>query len=143
MAGPGIAAGIKRESPVGLIDVYPTLLDLCGLPSNPANDGRSLRPLLAKGNSEWPHPTLSFWGFNNTAVAVGHHRYIRWEDGSEELYDIEADPNEWTNLANDEETSALRERLARHIPKDPAPWRSPVYNHNNYFRKTPSQRPAR
>ena len=81
--------------------------------------------------------------FNNTAVAVGHHRYIRWEDGSEELYDIEADPNEWTNLANDEETSALRERLARHIPKDPAPWRSPVYNHNNYFRETPSQRPAR
>jgi arylsulfatase A-like enzyme len=140
-AGPGIASGVTRDVPVGLIDLYPTLIELCSLQANPANDGRSLVPLLTEGEMDWPHPTLSFWGRGNTAVALGRHRYIRWEDGSEELYDLESDPEEWKNLANDPATGPLRKRLAEPIPADPSPWRGPPYNHNDYFRSTPTQRP--
>jgi arylsulfatase A-like enzyme len=141
-AGPGITHGMTRGVPVGLIDIYPTLLELCGLPANPANDGHSLCPLLAQGDVEWPWPVLSFWGFGNTAVALGQHRYVLWEDGSEELYDIAADPDEWNNLADDPATAELRRALATHVPSEPATWRGPPYRHNDYFRSSPTQRPV-
>ena len=57
----------------------------------------------------------------NHAVRSERYRYIRYYDGSEELYDHEIDPNEWTNLAGDPDYAAVRAELAERLPKEDAP----------------------
>ena len=134
VAGPGIAAG-STDRPAGLIDLYPTLLDLCGLPANAANEGRSLRPLL-DGSAEWPHAALTTYGRNNHGVRDERFRYIRYEDGSEELYDHESDAHEWTNVAADPAYRETKERLAAHLPDVNAPWsEKSIYDYNDYLRE--------
>lgn len=98
-AGPGIPAGIVCDEPVELLDIYPTLAELCGLPSVPHLEGHSIVPLWTNPSStrEWPAITTHNQG--NHAVRSKHWRYIRYADGSEELYNMRSDPNEWTNLA--------------------------------------------
>lgn len=120
-AGPGIPKNASCSSPVGLIDLYPTLLELAGLTANPQNEGHSLVPLLKNPDADWEHPALTFWGRNNTTVRTDQYRYIRYEDGSEELYDHATDPNEWINLANDPCQRARCDALGQHIPENQAP----------------------
>jgi len=117
MAGPGIAEGKVCKKPVELIDIYPTLLDLAGLKANPVHEGDSLVPLLKNPDAEWPHMARSSFGPENVAIISEHYRYIRYHDGSEELYDLEKDPHEWKNLAADPK---YKETIARHkafLPK--------------------------
>lgn len=102
---------------VSLLDIYPTLLDICGLPANPKNQGRSLAPLLAEPAKEWPYPAITGWKENSFAVQTERHRYIRYGDGSEELYDHKTDLAEWTNLAHKPETEPLRRELAGQLVK--------------------------
>ena len=59
---------------------------------------------------------ISSYGEGNTSVRTEHWRYIRYEDGSEELYDHRNDPNEWTNLANQPEHEETKKELAKMIP---------------------------
>ena len=101
---------------VSLIDMYPTLLDLCGLPTNPKNEGRSLTPLLERPSKVWNHPSLTTLFRYNHSVTTEQYRYIRYEDGSEELYNRQADPNEWTNLAGKKSLKGVKQRLAKHLP---------------------------
>jgi arylsulfatase A-like enzyme len=109
------------DQPVGLIDIYPTLLDLCGLAANPANEGRSLVPLLADKNAKWQRPALTTHGRNNHGLRTARWRYIRYADGSEELYDHEADPNEWRNLTDNPKLAKTKKRLAKWLPNTNAP----------------------
>jgi hypothetical protein len=111
------------------------LLDLCGLPVNAANEGHSLRPLLEDPQSaEWPHVALTTYGRNNHGVRGERYRYIRYEDGSEELYDHEDDAHEWTNVADDAAHRETKERLAAHLPKVNAPWsEKSKYDYNDYL----------
>ncbi len=134
VAGPGIAPGNARQ-PAGLIDLYPTLADLCGLPANSANEGRSLRPLLEDPDAaDWPHAALTTYGRNNHGVRDEHYRYIRYEDGTEELYDHRDDAHEWTNLATDPDLDGVKQRLAAHLPAVNAPWsEQSVYDYNDYL----------
>jgi len=135
-AGAGITEGVYCERPVGLIDLYPTLLELANLPKNPQNDGRSIVPLLKDPKIKWNHPALTFWGENNTAVRTEQYRYIRFEDGSEELYDRSADPNEWTNLASNPAYDTLKAELLQHIPKPQAPMSSvSSFEWNDYWKQ--------
>lgn len=131
---PGVEGGRTSSRPVGLIDIYPTLLDLAGLPAYPLNEGRSLKPLLEDPEAAWPHAVLTTYGRNNHALRNEHFRYIRYEDGSEELYDHDADPNEWTNLAGDESYAGVIEGMRAQLPKVNAPW-SPLapYDYNEYL----------
>jgi iduronate 2-sulfatase len=108
---------------VGLIDLYPTLLELCGLEADPALEGRSLRPLLEEPEREWPWPTLTTFGPGNHSVRSTHWRYVRYGDGNEELYDHRSDPHEFTNLAADERFVPVLAEHRRWIPKNPAPLR--------------------
>ncbi len=122
IAAPGVAApGSVCESPVDLMAVYPTLIELCGLTSKPELDGVSLVPLLRKPDMNWPHPALMTYLRDNHAVRTTRWRYIRYADGSEELYDHAADPNEWSNLASDPGRTAIKARLRQWLPKDSAP----------------------
>ena len=114
-AGPGITPETCSR-PVGLIDVFPTLAELCDLPAKEDLEGRSLRPLLNQPSAEWKHPALTTFGPNNHTLRTEHWRYIRYSDGSEELYDHRADPNEWKNLAADPSHAELIAELKPGLP---------------------------
>ena len=118
--GPGIRPGSKCTQPVSLIDVYPSLVDLAGLGVPQWLDGTSIQPQLANPSAS-RGPAISSYGEGNTSVRTEHWRYIRYEDGSEELYDHRTDPNEWTNLATKPEHNQTRKSLARMIPDNQHP----------------------
>jgi arylsulfatase A-like enzyme len=117
IAGPQVKAGQRCERVVSLLDLYPTLLDLCKLPANPKNQGRSLKPLLDDPAREWPYPAITGWLKNSFAVQTERHRYIRYGDGSEELYDHQTDLKEWTNLAGKPGIAPIKRVLEGHLAK--------------------------
>lgn len=119
-AGPGTQKpGVTRSQPVNLLDLYPTLIEMCGLPVNPRLDGTSLVPLLKDPKAK-RNPTVSTYLENNHAVISERWRYITYSDGGEELYDRKEDPNEFTNLANNPEYISIKTDLAKYAPKTSA-----------------------
>jgi len=121
MAGPGVTRGGECTRPVGLIDIYPTLVDLCGLGPNDRLEGNSLVPLLKDPKADWEPPALTTHGRNNHSLRSERWRYIRYSDGSEELYDHASDEMEWTNLAGDPRFDRIKKDLARYLPTVNAP----------------------
>jgi arylsulfatase A-like enzyme len=111
------------ETPVGLIDLYPTLASLCGipLPTTHKLDGVDLKKLLAGKTKERGAPVLSTYGRGNHAVRDSRYRYIRYRNGDEELYDDKKDPCEWANLAGDSRFDKVKIRLRKWLPKEDAP----------------------
>lgn len=104
------------ERPVTLMDIYPTLVELCGLTPREGVEAKSLVPLLQNPDAPWERPALTTHGRNNHSLRTGRWRYIRYEDGTEELYDHDNDPLEWVNLAGREEHAELKQDLARWFP---------------------------
>jgi arylsulfatase A-like enzyme len=116
-AGPGVSSGGVCTQPAELLDVYPTLIDLCGLGARGGLEGHSLTPQLADASAERPWPAITTHNKDNHGVRSERWRYIRYADGSEELYDMENDPNEWTNLAGDPEYAGVIAEHARWLPQ--------------------------
>ena len=114
-AGAGIKKGPARAQPVSLLDIYPTLIDLCRTTPRRDLDGQSLKPLLDNPKAG-RDPIVTTYLPGNHAVRDERWRYIRYHDGGEELYDHSADPNEWKNLAADPQYAARKADLARFIP---------------------------
>lgn len=134
IAKAGKGRGEVCRKPVGLIDLYPTLLDLCGLPANSMNEGRSIVPLIDDPDSAWDTPTITTYGRNNHAVQTERYRFYHYEDGSMELYDQQTDPNEWKNIAADPKMSSVVEQLASKRPTVNAePSKYNKYPTNEYF----------
>jgi len=106
---------------VSLIDLYPTLVELCGLPPREGMDGVSLVPLLKDPQRRWERPAVTDFKYGNTSVRSERWRYTRYSDGGEELYDHDADPMEWTNLADDPALAEVKADLSRWLPKHYAP----------------------
>ncbi len=121
IAGPGVARNARTDRPAELLDLYPTLAEVAGLPAKPGLDGHSLVPQLrdAAAPREWP--ALTTQGPGNTAVRTERWRYIRYADGSQELYDRQADPNEWRNLASKPDHRETVRELAKWLPSSYAP----------------------
>jgi iduronate 2-sulfatase len=122
VAGAGVSArGKNSMRTVELLDMYPTLVELCGLTGTPANlHGQSLSPLLKNPGTTWSKPAVTQVRRGQAEKAVhGHslrnerYRYTFWGGGElgEELYDYELDPRELRNLAADAKHSALKARL--------------------------------
>jgi arylsulfatase A-like enzyme len=109
--------GSRCGRPVSLVDLYRTLIDLCGLPDKPGLDGRNIVPLLKDPAEKWSYPVVCIQEPGNCAVRSECWRYIRYRDGGEELYDHETDPNEWKNLAASKEHKQIKQELAGWIPK--------------------------
>ncbi len=105
-AGPEIASGTPCERPVGLIDVYPTLLNLCNVPMRTGLDGADITPLLVDPSTPWQQPALCTFGPNNHSLRSERYRYTVYADGSEELYDHQSDPHEWNNLVDADGTKS-------------------------------------
>ena len=115
-AGPGVKAGQRSPRPVELLDVYPTLVDLCGLPARDDLEGISLVPQLADAQTPRERPAITTHNQGNHAVRSERWRFIHYADGTEELYDLEADPHEWRNLAADAAHSAVIAEHRRWLP---------------------------
>ncbi len=117
----GTTAGTRIDKPVSLLDVYPTLVDLCGLPERGGLSGQSLVPLMADPQRKWERPAITTHGRLNHAVRSDRWRYVQYADGSEELYDHQADPMEYTNLADQSEFDSVKASLSAWLPKENAP----------------------
>jgi len=120
-AGPGVRAGSRCAAPVELLDIYPTLIDLCKLSPRDDLEGHSLMAQLQDPSTRRPWPAITTHNQGNHAVRSDRWRYIRYADGTEELYDLEQDPHEWHNLAHQ---AALADVLAEHrrwLPRLDAP----------------------
>jgi arylsulfatase A-like enzyme len=124
LMGAGFAAGAKCAEPVSLLDLYPTLIEICGLPNIEELSDRSLVPLLKSPSHTTGRVVLTTFDKGNYSLAGARWHYILYADGSEELYDRATDPHEWTNLAARSEHAAQKATFAKHVPDDhvyPAP----------------------
>jgi arylsulfatase A-like enzyme len=116
-AGPGIATGAKCQRPAELLDIFPTLLELAAFPARPDLEGHSLVPQLQNAQAPREWPAITTHNIGNHGIRTERWRYIRYADGAEELYDMQADPNEWSNLARDAKHADVKRDLARWLPK--------------------------
>jgi arylsulfatase A-like enzyme len=122
-------------SPVQLLDMYPTLVELTGLPKNEMNEGHSIVPLLEDPTAQWDYPAITSYGKGNVSITSERYQLIQYEDNSLEFYDLEKDPNEWHNLANNSNYEALIKEHQAYIPKNQADLSAySHYNFNNYFK---------
>lgn len=119
---PGMPVQESRTS-VSLLDIYPTLVALCGLsaPETHTLDGIDLGAVLAGRTLERGEPVLSTYGRGNHSLRSDRFRYIRYRNGDEELYDEQADPYEWSNIANDPKYAGPKVELAKRLPLLEAP----------------------
>jgi arylsulfatase A-like enzyme len=126
--GPGIAVGRRSARPVDLMAVYPTLTELCGVPA-PASgfDNVSIRALLRDPGGAAPRPfALSTFGRGVHSSRNARYRYIRYGDGTEELYDHRNDPNEFTNQASNPAYGAAKTMMRGFLLTGTANNRPPV-----------------
>ena len=117
---PGITTpDFKSEGVVNLLDMYPTLIELCGLPTNKENEGRSFAPLLKNPKMKWNMPTLTTYQFKNHSLTDGRYRYTWYvgkANGSEELYDHSDDPLEHNNLASNSKYREIISGFQKYLP---------------------------
>ncbi len=118
IVAPGVSKpGSRCEAPVSLVNIFPTLTELANLPAKPRVDGSSLVPLLRDPNAVWDNPAVITMGRGNHAVRTADWRYIRYHDGSEELYDARKDPWNNANLAAKPELGPVLATLRAALPK--------------------------
>lgn len=117
VAGPGVEKPGTCARPVELLDIYPTLLELAGVPGPKGLEGRSLVPLLKDPAGQGDRVAITTHNRGNHAVRDERYRYIRYADGSEELYDLVTDPSEWTNRSGDAAMEPVKARLKARLPR--------------------------
>jgi choline-sulfatase len=123
-AGPGVKPRQRCTRPAELLDIYPTLIELAGLPPRDDLEGLSLVPQLRDAAATRERPAITSHNQGNHGIRSERWRYIRYADGSEELYDTEADPHEWNNLAGKLEFAAVIAEHQKWLPQvdePPAP----------------------
>ncbi|MFP6875841.1 MAG: sulfatase-like hydrolase/transferase [Roseibacillus sp.] len=109
-------AGRSCDRAVSLLDLYPSLIELCGLPPMKGLEGISLLPQLEDPEARRTEPAVTTWYYNNHAIRGPRWRYIRYRDGSEELYDHKMDPLEHVNQAANPKYAKIKERMKTYLP---------------------------
>jgi arylsulfatase A-like enzyme len=115
----GSATGVATSNVTSLLDIYPTLVELCNLPERSDLDGRSLKSMLVNPQESVPRPVITTYDYGSYSIRYENWHYIRYIDDSEELYNLDDDPEEWRNLAFDERLSGIKNQLAGYIPANP------------------------
>ena len=121
VAAPGHKAAQKTNRPAELLDIFPTLLELAGLPKDETQEGQSLVPLMKNPRREWKHPAITSFGLGNYSIRSTHYRFIQYFDGSRELYDLRNDPHEWNNLIDNPKMKKVIQEHASFIPQKQHP----------------------
>ena len=141
-AGPGVAKNKTENQPVELVDVFPTLFDLCGVPNAKQTDGKSLVPVLDNNEKTILEKDYAISQYKRRKSIMGYsirterYRYTEWHDNNYrsfdtykdrnitavELYDYESDPNETKNFAKDKNyktvVNDLQGKLKAHLSKE-------------------------
>ena len=121
IAGPGIQPGKPCKEPASLLDLYPTLVELCNLPKASHLEGLSLVPQLRDPVQSRKKPVITSSYFGNHSIRSRNWRLISYEDGAKELYDHRTDPNEFHNLAKNPAHQEVINELSQWLPKKSAP----------------------
>ena len=108
------------SEPTSLVDLYPTLIDLCNLPEREDLDGISLKHYMKKEYELLNRPIITSYDQADYSVRYKNWHYIAYVDESEELYNLETDPNEWNNIADNKEMQSIKSQLKKMLP-DPVP----------------------
>jgi arylsulfatase A-like enzyme len=116
---PGMTA-VRVTTPVSFLDIYPTLVELAGLPAKSDLDGLSLLPIMQDPSIDWERPALTTHGKGNNTLRNLKWRYTRYKDGGEELYDHTQDEMEWNNLADDPAYDHVKKQMAKWLPENEA-----------------------
>ncbi|MFO7845454.1 MAG: sulfatase [Balneolaceae bacterium] len=116
-AGPGVSAGARSSQPVESLDIYPTLAEMAGLPEKPELEGISIVPQLQDAHVPRERPAITTSNPGNHSVRSQRWRYIRYANGSQELYDHYRDPYEWINLAGNPDYADIIDEHARWLPE--------------------------
>ena len=122
-AGPGVKKGVVTDVTASLIDMYPTFVEMCGLPRpHQKLEGTSLastleKPEVAKDRDVY----LPYMAPGEYAIINKDWRYISYGDDGEELYDLKSDPNEWNNLAENPNYQDTKRLLRKSAPKKFSP----------------------
>jgi len=103
---------------VSLVDLFPTLTELCGLNPKEGITGHNLVPLLKSPSRKWNHPVITSLGDNHYSIIKDVWHYINYDDSEEELYNLDEDPEEWSNLAGDDSYNNIKKQLKEIIPKE-------------------------
>lgn len=119
IAGNGLPENKRVETTVSLIDIYPTLIELCNLPEQHQMDGVSLVPTLSNPDSAIDRNVfMAYMERGGYALINSDWRYIQYHDGSEEFYDLNNDPNEWYNLASDQSYRNIIDEMKQSTPAE-------------------------
>jgi arylsulfatase A-like enzyme len=116
---PGLA-GSRCSAFVSLLDLYPTLIDLAGLPPKPGLEGASIARLIEQPGAASAEAIVTTTGRGTHSIRYQDWHYIHYFDGTEELYELKSDPNEWRNVAGDERHMPIKSACRRFIVVDPA-----------------------
>jgi arylsulfatase A-like enzyme len=120
-AGPGIATAGRCVEPAELLDIYPTLTELCDLPLPEQLEGHSLLPQLNDASRVRKWPAITTHNHDNHGIRSRDWRFIQYADGTEELYDMRTDPNEWFNQAANPQHISVLEEHRQWIPTSHQP----------------------
>ncbi|APU11060.1 sulfatase [Cellulophaga lytica] len=112
---PGMKKAVVVDQNVSLIDLYPTLIELSGLPEKENLDGHSFSNILKNPKAEWEYPGITITQ-DGTSVLKGKWHYMITVDGTEQLYNIEKDPLEWENLITNKKYSHIVTDLKKWVP---------------------------
>ena len=133
-AGPDLPKGKKIDAPVEMLSIYPTLLELSGLPAYQRNEGYSLVDMMQQDKGLVEAKAITTFGMNNHAIKMNGYRYIQYEDGKEEFYDHNSDSNEWNNEAGNPKYKTQIEKMKGFLPKVNSKWdASSNYTFQPYF----------
>ncbi|MBI3973760.1 MAG: choline-sulfatase [Chloroflexi bacterium] len=125
VAGAGVARGYRVRQNVSLVDLYPTMLDLAGL-SMPEGidhplDGASLAPFMrGEAPHHWKNEAIVENNGEATikpirALVKDQYKFVYVHEKPDQLFELDRDPNEWRNLANDPDYSAIAQRLRARV----------------------------
>ncbi len=114
---PGLTkGGTKCDTAVDTLSLFPTICELAGVAVPKHVEGISVTPLLKNAKAKWTQPAITTHLQNNHAITTADWRYIRYADGTEELYNQKTDKNEWTNQAKNPKFTEVKSDLAKYLP---------------------------